>query len=49
MFFIEGVDNLKYIILECVKIGQENPKINPEVIAENLIKELKKKVIKRIK
>lgn len=49
MFYVEGLENLKYIVLQCIKLGQENPRTNPDIIAESLIKELKKKIIKRIK
>ena len=49
MLEIKGVENLRFLIVRCVSLGQKNPFIKPEIIADDIIKEWKKQVIRRIK
>lgn len=49
MLSIIGLDNLKYILVEMIKLGQEMPYEDPELMAEKIIKIWKRKIIKRIK
>lgn len=49
MLQIIGFESLKKIIVHCIMFGQANPFENPETIAEIIIKELKKKNIRRVK
>lgn len=49
MLQIRGLDNLKAFIIQCIKLGQANPFENPEIIAESIIQELKRKIIRRVK
>lgn len=49
MLQIRGLENLKAFITRCIVLGQNNPYENPEIIAENIIKEWKKRIIRRVK
>lgn len=49
MLEIRGLENLKNFIAQCVRLGQANPFENPEMIAESIIKEWKRKIIRRVK
>ena len=49
MLQIRGLENLKKFIAQCVRLGQANPFENPEIIAESIIKEWKKRIIRRVK
>lgn len=49
MLQISGLENLKKIMVHCIMLGQARPYENPETIAESIIKEWKRKIIRRIK
>ena len=49
MLQIRGLDNLKAFIIRCIVLGQNNPFENPEIIAESIIREWKKRIIRRVK
>lgn len=49
MLSVNGLDNLKFILIEAIKLGQEMPSGDPEVIAGKIIKFWKRKLIRRIK
>ena len=49
MLQIREICRLKAFMIQCIKLGQANPFENPEFIAETIIHDLKRKIIRRVK
>ena len=49
MLSINGFENLKIVLIECIKLGQEMPFEDAENIANKIIKFWKRKMLRRIK